>query len=124
MIRAPTGKSANLACLKCCSPNGIPTMVRHNAIPNTTSSRTITNPPNTNQIIFSKSEPPLSLNCMSFPNGAAAIVANLKHCLPIGKPIIVIDHKTPNTIHEIQLIKPPKINHMIFNKNVIRTSPF
>ena len=124
MILDPTGKRANLACLKCCIPNGIPTMVKQKMIPKDTSSMTITNPPSTNHTIFIKSDEPLLLNSISLPKGAAAIVANLKHCFPMGNPIIVIDHKTPSTIHDSQLMNPPKINQTIFNNNDKLTSPF
>lgn len=37
--------------------------------------------------------PPYSI---SFPNGANANDANLKHCLPYGIPTIVIHHNTPD----------------------------
>ena len=124
MILDPTGKRANLACLKCCIPNGIPTMVKQKMIPKDTSSMTITNPPSTSHTIFMKSDEPLLLNSISLPKGAAAIVANLKHCLPMGNPIIVIDHKTPSIIQVNQLMNPPRINQTIFPNNFKCASPF
>ena len=124
MILDPTGNSANLACLKCCIPNGIPTMVKQKIIPKDTSSITITKPPNTSQTRLIKSDEPLLLNSISLPKGAAAIVANLKHWFPMGSPIIVIDHKTPSTIQVIQMMNPPIINQTIFPNNFKCASPF
>lgn len=61
---------------------------------------------------------------MFLPKGAADIFANLKHCLPTGIPMIVIDQRIPITIHENQLINPPKTNHIIFPNNLKVVSPF
>ena len=92
--------------------------------PRVISSVTITNPPRNSHKIFKISEEPRSLNCIFLPKGAADIFANLKHCLPIGIPIIVIDQRIPITIHENQLINPPKTNHIIFPNNFKKISPF
>ena len=73
----------------------------------------IGNPQKISQITFAKNEgapPPYSI---SFPNGAKAKEANLKHCNPRGIPIIVMQHKTPAIIQESPLKKPPKIKILI-----------
>lgn len=119
----PNGSKANLACLKCCKPKGIPTIVKQKKMPIAISSIAIAKPPSRIQIILNKNEAPLLPKWISFPNGAADIFANLKHCFPTGTPIIVIDHKTPTTIQVIQLINPPKINHTIFPNNFNRLAP-
>ena len=64
--------------------------------------------------MFKRSEDARLLNCIFLPKGAADILANLKHCLPTGIPIIVIDQRIPITIQENQLINPPNTNHTIF----------
>ena len=46
-------------------------------------------------IILAMVEIPPPLYCTSLPNGKKAREANLKHCMPMGIPIIVIHHKTP-----------------------------
>ena len=74
--------------------------------------------------MFKRSEDARLLNCIFLPKGAADILANLKHCLPTGIPIIVIDQRIPITIHETQLINPPKTNHIIFPNNFKKISPF
>ena len=64
--------------------------------------------------MFKRSEDARLLNCIFLPKGAADILANLKHCLPTGIPIIVIDQRIPITIQENQLINPPNTNQTIF----------
>lgn len=55
----------------------------------------------------------------SLPNGQNASPANLKHCTPIGIPIMVMHHKQPAIIHANPLNKPPNINHNMFPNNFI-----
>ena len=118
-MRAPKGINANLACLKCCKPNGIPTMVKQKIAPKITSSAAITKPPRKIQMILMKKDAPLSLKAISLPNGAAAIFANLKHCKPIGIPTIERHQSAPITNHDMALINPPKTNQTTFPKKVI-----
>lgn len=59
----------------------------------------------------------------SFPNGKKAREANLKHCLPIGKPIIVIHHITPEKNQQIPCHNPPHKNQIIFPRQPIIKSP-
>ena len=49
--------------------------------------------------------------------------ANLKHCLPIGKPIIVIHHITPEKNQQIPCHNPPHKNQIIFPRQPIIKSP-
>jgi hypothetical protein len=45
--------------------------------------------------------------------------ANLKHCLPIGIPMIVRHQMIPDRIQAMPLKKPPKTNHRMFPKDFI-----
>ena len=60
----------------------------------------------------------------SLPKGKKARVASLKHCRPIGMPIIVMLHKTPAIPHERPCHRPQHKNHMIFPKQPIYLPPF
>ena len=51
---------------------------------------------------------------ISFPNGAKVSLANLKHCLPKGIPIIVIHHKSPAKAQLRLLTSPPQMIHKMF----------
>ena len=100
IIFAPKGAKDNLAILKNCNPNGIPTMVTHQMHPNIKFSIAIGIPKKIIHITFANNDgtpPPYSI---SFPNGANDIDANLKHCFPYGIPMIVIHHIIPDKIHE------------------------
>ena len=91
----PKGIRANFATLKCCRPNGIPITVIQRRRPNTADSIASGIPDTNIQIIFNNKEPDAPPYSTSFPNGKKTSFANLKHCIPIGIPIIVIDHKSP-----------------------------
>ena len=55
----------------------------------------------------------------SLPKGKKARVASLKHCRPIGMPMIVILHKTPAIHQERPCHRPQHRNHIIFPKHPI-----
>lgn len=56
---------------------------------------------------------------ISFPNGKNAKEANLKHCVPIGIPTMVIHHRIPAIVQPSPCHNPPHKNHMIFPKHPI-----
>lgn len=121
---APNGAKANLAILKYCIPNGIPMIVIHNMHPNTAFPNAIGIPKNMIHITFANTDgtpPPYSI---LFPNGANAIFANLKHCLPYGIPTILIHHNTPEKNHANPLVKPPQINHSMLPTRFMTSPPF
>ena len=55
----------------------------------------------------------------SFPNGKNAKPANLKHCKPIGIPIMEMHHRQPAKTHDSPLNNPPHINQSIFPNMLI-----
>lgn len=82
--------------------------------PQTTSAIAIGIPVKSSQNIFAIrliAPPPY---VTSLPNGKNASPANLKHCKPIGIPMIVIHQPIPAITHESPAAKPPNINHKIF----------
>lgn len=89
-------------------------IVMHRIHPQTTSAIAIGIPVKSSQNIFAIrliAPPPY---VTSLPNGKNASPANLKHCKPIGIPMIVIHHPIPAITHESPAAKPPNINHKIF----------
>ena len=80
-------------------------------------------PPNNIHKIFKILEPEDELKTTSFPNGQIIKPANLKHCLPIGIPIIVIHQNTPTRNQLTPNISPAKINHNILPNVLIITHP-
>lgn len=119
MISAPIGMSASFASLKCCKPNGIPIMVIQNNNPNVKCSIASTAPENNIQRIFTIREPTPPRYSTSFPNGKKDSVANLKHCTPIGIPIMVMHQSIPATHHDRPDINPPNKNQIMFPKQLI-----
>lgn len=89
-------------------------MVKHKTIPTPTSSNAKGTPPNISHNTLSNSDPLLRVNSISFPNGAAETLANLKHCRPTGMPTIVIDQRMPNNPQLRKDMNPPKINQAMF----------
>jgi hypothetical protein len=68
--------------LKCCMPNGIPTIVIQKSKPKIRCVRAIQTPPHTNQRIFMMVDRQPVLEDVSViftPNGASATNAHLKH---------------------------------------------
>lgn len=92
---APNGINANFAILKHWSPNGIPTIVIQKSIPVIAATAAIQIPLTKIQIIFRSKEPTPPPYTTSLPNGKNAREANLKHCIPIGIPTIVIHQSKP-----------------------------
>jgi hypothetical protein len=76
-----------------------------------------------NQIIFIKKEPAPPPYSTSFPKGKKHSPANLKHCIPIGIPIMVIHHKHPAISQLSPVKKPPHINQMALPKHPIINPP-
>ena len=116
---APNGISASFANLKNCFPNGIPIIVIQRTQPHTAFATAIGIHVRISQKIFAirlTAPPPYSI---SFPNGKNASPANLKHCLPIGIPTIVMHHKHPASSHESPDAKPPNMNHNTFPRQLI-----
>lgn len=123
MIVAPKGERASFAILKHCFPNGIPIIVQYKRIPFSAADIASGMPLKTSQTILAKVEiapPPYTI---SFLNGTKARDANLKHCFPIGKPIIVMHHMIPENDHPIPCQNPPHKNHIIFPRQLIIKSP-
>ena len=62
----------------------------------------------------SKAQIRLAIGCFSnlistsLPNGNKTKPANLKHCVPKGIPMMVIESKIPKINHKIAAINPPK----------------
>lgn len=118
-IVAPKGDRASFAILKHCSPKGIPMMVQHSNTPFSSAA-------SANGIPLKSIQNKLAIKdivplpyCTSLPKGQKAREANLKHCRPMGIPIIVIHHKMPARIHERPCHNPPHKNQMIFPKQPI-----
>ena len=111
---APNGIRDNFAILKNCFPKGIPIIVIQHIRPATAFPTAIGIPDTISQIIFAiklTAPPPYTT---SFPNGKNAKPANLKHCKPIGIPIIEMHHRQPAKTHDNPLNNPPHINQSIF----------
>ena len=86
----------------------------HKIHPQTASAIAIGIPVKSSQNIFAMrliAPPPY---VTSLPNGKNASPANLKHCKPIGIPMIIMHQPIPAIIHERPAAKPPNINHKIF----------
>ena len=48
------------------------------------------------------------------PNGAKANFVILKHCIPLGMPMIVIQLAIPNRRYAIAISQPPRIDQIRF----------
>ena len=97
--------------LKCCLPNGMPTIVSHKSIPKTRWVNTTQMPPKTNQIMFirvDKQPVLLEVSVILTPNGARPTNANLKHCRPNGIPTMVRQRIKPPTMYSRKITNPPK----------------
>lgn len=57
--------------------------------------------------------------CTSLPKGQKAKEASLKHCLPMGIPIMVMHHRIPASTQERPCHSPQHRNQMIFPKHPI-----
>jgi len=121
VILAPNGVNASDANLKHCLLKGIPIIVKKRIIPKATYPNVNSQPNNIIQII-------LAIGCFpkwvltSVPNGSADNLANLKHCIENGIPIIVIPHNIPiNNQYKLDH-KPMMINHKTLPKVFINPS--
>lgn len=124
-ISAPKGINPSWANLKCCKPNGIPTMVRQNIRPITRWPRANSQPNTSSQIILSINPPAPKLpKIIARPNGHSTNPAILKHCKPNGMPMTVIHKIKPANDQAIAPINPPKITQIILPINLILLTPF
>lgn len=116
---APKGIRDSFAILKHCSPKGMPIIVMHSKTPLNTATHARGIPLKINQKTLAITEtlpPPYSI---SFPNGKKVSDASLKHCLPIGMPMIVMLHRIPASTHEKPSHSPQTRNQIIFPKQLI-----
>ena len=120
---APKGINANFISLKCCLPKGIPIIVIQRITPQDKCSSESGIPVVSSQMIFKIREgvPPPKLT--SFPNGKKERLANLKHCIPIGIPIMVIHQRIPTKNQLRPLSNPPQKNQRIFPRHPIQIPP-
>ena len=98
--------------MKCCRPNGMPTIVMQNRIPKKRCVSAIQRPPNINQIIFIMvdKQPVLEeVSVILTPKGARPTKANLKHCSPNGIPTMVRQRIRPPIIYSKKMNIPPKM---------------
>ena len=119
---APNGNNDNLAILKNCFPNGIPTMVMHRRHPITKFPIASSKPDTKNQIMLRKHETAPPSSTISFPKGSSEIDDSLKHCNPTGIPTTVMHHKAPAIHHPKALSRPPHITHIRLPRNLINQS--
>jgi hypothetical protein len=107
LIVAPNGINASFASLNHCKPNGIPRIVMMKNTPINRYPTVISHPKKITQSIF-------KIGCLSkcvttsLPNGVMTSVANLKHCFPIGIPIMVIKIIIPLKSNQWQQINRQK----------------
>ena len=93
-IWEPNGIKAILANLKCCNPNGIPTIVIHHNNPKKQDVNANSQPNINIQITFSKKFPTPFEKTTSLPKGQKTNEAYLKHWMPAGMAIIVQQQTT------------------------------
>lgn len=113
-ILAPNGINDSLAILKNCIPNGIPTIVMHQRQPNSRFAIAISSPKKQTHMMSTRNENILPSYTISLPNGQNANSANLKHCTPIGIPIIVMQNMHPARHHASPPSRPPNKNQSMF----------
>lgn len=108
----PKGINASLAILKHCNPKGMPIIVMQNKPPIRADSIASGRPDIKSQMRFRRKEPKPPPYTTSFPKGKKARLANLKHCMPIGIPTIVIHHRQPASTQLMPITNPPNRNHI------------
>ena len=116
---APKGVRANFAILKHCIPNGIPMIVQHNSAPLITAPNARRMPLKMIQNTFAITEKAPPPYWISLPNGKKTSSASLKHCSPMGMPIIVMHHKTPARTQASPCQRPQNKNQRVFPKQPI-----
>ena len=113
-ILAPNGINDSLAILKNCIPNGIPTIVMHQRQPNSRFAIAISSPKKQTHMMSTRNENVLPSYTISLANGQNANSANLKHCTPIGIPIIVMQNMHPARHHASPPSSPPYTKIIMF----------
>lgn len=115
----PKGNRASLISLKCCIPNGIPTIVIQNTTPQARCVNAIGMPPTNHQITFiiparQPDGKPESSICV--PNGQRATIASFKVWSPKGMPMIVIIITRLDTAYSMAIIMPPNTIQIILSR--------
>jgi len=111
----PKGENARVISLKCCLPKGIPIMVMQNSSPKSRCVRAIQKPPKISQMMFiAIDRQPVfkELFVILTPNGARPTIANLKHWMPKGIPIMVRHRMRPPKIYSKKIKSPPNMIQM------------
>ena len=112
------------ASLKCCSPQGIPTMVQQRIRPNVTCVSAISHQPNNIQRILNTTcmqQASLPVGTRSWPKGQRANSPILKSCTPKGIPTIVRHIYSPEIQYRMAVSSPPKISQTRLPRNFIKT---
>src|SRR5699024_5025727 len=101
-------------------------MVTHSVQPSMACSAASGSPETISQMIFTSSETGPPPYRTSFPKGKKLSDANLKHCIPMGIPTMVIHQRQPARHQLRPLSAPPKTNHNRFPRHPIlrRLLPF
>ncbi len=89
-------------------------MVIHQRQPITKFARASSIPETRNQMMLTRKDTAPPPYTISFPNGKKETDASLKHCSPIGIPMIVMHQRQPARIHPSPLRIPPNRNQSIF----------
>ena len=122
-IFAPNGINASFAILKYCFPNGIPTIVKQQTRPMMVASTARVQPVKHIHTMFSRKLPALPIYSTVLPKGKKHSLAILKHCLPTGIPIIVIDQIRPAKHQRRPVTAPPSINHIMLPSMLTEPPP-
>jgi hypothetical protein len=112
----PNGVNARFINLKCCIPNGIPTIVIQKSKPKIRCVSEIQTPPHTSHRIFMivDRQPVFEdVSVIFTPKGASATNAHLKHCSPNGIPTMVRHKIKPPIRYSRNTNIPPKIIQMM-----------
>lgn len=97
-ILLPNGIKETSISLKCCTPKGIPIIVRHSKAPKVRCAIAAAKPPQIIHITFSSSErQPEELSALTAcnPKGLKTNTPILKHCNPKGIPTTVMQSTRP-----------------------------
>ena len=87
----------------------MPTIVMHQTSPTQIDAMANSQPKNTIHIMFTKNLLIILLYSMLLPNGYNTKPENLRHCIPIGIPIIVKKHIIATVNHNTDRINPPNM---------------
>lgn len=114
-ISFPKGANVSSTNFKCCLPNGIPMMVINNNAAKTRCTTAVYNPPVKIQMILNnklRQLPDEGFVTTFFPNGKSSSIPILKHCMPNGMPIMVIQKTKPVIKYPNAEKKPPQISQI------------